>query len=158
MFILEEHQVTYCQIQIKGEDKSIKGITYGNLYFRHTESYSQQQEDQVFEDARKLLAQRKLCVILQHADHYSLWELIPEETAVVLSQADEQRSQLSSEFLNDCQRELTRYIGPMAKWVCDEVLENLSEVTCENYIEALAAEIPDATQANQFRNDLYKKR
>ncbi len=157
MFILEENQVNDCQFRIKNDERIVKGITHGELFFIHKASYSQHQEAQVFEDARKLLEQETLCVILQHADHYSLWEWIAPESVILLSSSDEESSQLSSEFLDECQKELTRYIGPMAKWVCDEVLENSSQLTCESYIEALAAQIPDSTQAHQFRNDVNKK-
>ncbi|WP_219904160.1 serine/threonine-protein kinase [Stenomitos frigidus] len=61
---------------------------------------------------------------------------------------------LSAEFIELCQQELTQYIGPMAKYILEEILFNDPEVTSKELIEAVAAEIPNPEQATKFRQRL----
>lgn len=58
---------------------------------------------------------------------------------------------LSPTFLEHCQRELTRCVGPMASYILEDILAQQPQLTALALIELLAAEIPDQRQANQFR-------
>jgi serine/threonine-protein kinase len=66
-------------------------------------------------------------------------------------------AQLPPEFIAFCQKELARYIGPMASLVCEEVIGKSSfPLTLVGYVEALAAEIPDPDKANQFIREVKR--
>lgn len=58
---------------------------------------------------------------------------------------------LPPEFLDHCRRELIRCIGPMAGYIVEDILEQHPQADTFQLIELLAAEIPDARQASQFR-------
>ena len=62
--------------------------------------------------------------------------------------------QLTQSFADRCQRELTRCIGPMAKYVVEDTLEQTPQLSVHQLIETLAAEIPNAKQAAEFRQRL----
>ncbi len=63
-------------------------------------------------------------------------------------------SQLAQHFANQCQQELTRCIGPMAKYIVEDALEQNPHLSGYQLIEMLAIEIPNAKQAAEFRHRL----
>ncbi|MEL6319793.1 MAG: serine/threonine-protein kinase [Cyanobacteria bacterium J06626_14] len=58
---------------------------------------------------------------------------------------------LSSTFITRCRHELARCIGPMAQFVVDDALEVSDGLTESQFIEAIAAEIPNPQMADTFR-------
>jgi serine/threonine protein kinase len=60
-------------------------------------------------------------------------------------------SELSPELLQHCQQEMTRRIGPIASFVLENVLVQNPHATPTQLIEALALEIPDLVQAEEFK-------
>ena len=66
----------------------------------------------------------------------------------------EQGSQSTSEFIEFCQQELTHSIGPMAKYILEEILLSAPDLSSKELIEAVAAEIPNPQQAAKFRQRL----
>jgi serine/threonine-protein kinase len=61
---------------------------------------------------------------------------------------------LSSAFIDQCRHELALCIGPMAQFIIDDALELASSSTQSQFIEAIAAEIPDPQMANTFRQKM----
>lgn len=55
------------------------------------------------------------------------------------------------ELINKCQAELTLHIGPIAKLVVEQTLDDINCHRSQNFIEALASQIPDMNAASQFR-------
>jgi serine/threonine protein kinase len=62
--------------------------------------------------------------------------------------------QLTQSFTDRCQQELTRCIGPMAKYIVEDTLEENPHISVQQLIEALAVRIPNAKQAAEFRQRL----
>ncbi|WP_219904162.1 serine/threonine protein kinase [Stenomitos frigidus] len=63
-------------------------------------------------------------------------------------------SQPTPTFASQCQQELTRCIGPMAKYIVEDTLEQNPHLSVYQLIETLAAEIPNTKQAAEFRQRL----
>ena len=63
-------------------------------------------------------------------------------------------SKFDPEFIELCQQELTQCIGPMAKYILEEILFNTPDLSSKELIEAVAAEIPNPQQAAKFRQRL----
>lgn len=61
---------------------------------------------------------------------------------------------LTAEFIELCQQELTHCIGPMAKYILEEILFNTPELSAEALIAAVVAEIPNQQQADKFQQRL----
>ncbi len=57
-------------------------------------------------------------------------------------------------FLKRCQQELARCIGPMASYILDETLAKHPEISLQQLVETLAAEIPNPQKAVEFRKHL----
>ncbi len=57
-------------------------------------------------------------------------------------------------FLDVCQRELTRFIGPMAGLIIKNVLVQNPQISSQQLLEALSAKIPGSQQAQAFRNSV----
>jgi len=62
------------------------------------------------------------------------------------------QSTISTALIEQCQRELTTYIGPIAQFLVQEALENA--VSSETFIAALVERIPDAQYAIEFQRKL----
>ncbi|MEO0456965.1 MAG: protein kinase [Cyanobacteria bacterium P01_A01_bin.114] len=61
---------------------------------------------------------------------------------------------LSPDFLHRCRQALTRCIGPMADLILDETVEDYPHLTPTALVQQLAAEIPNAKQAQAFRQEM----
>ncbi|MEB3209909.1 MAG: protein kinase [Leptolyngbyaceae bacterium] len=61
---------------------------------------------------------------------------------------------LSPAFIDRCRHELALCIGPMAQFIVDDVLELSSGSSESQFIEAIAAEIPNPKMAETFRQRL----
>ncbi|MEM9908094.1 MAG: serine/threonine-protein kinase, partial [Cyanobacteria bacterium P01_D01_bin.44] len=61
---------------------------------------------------------------------------------------------LSPEFLQRAQQALIRCIGPMADLIIEETLDAYPHLTPTALVQQLAAEIPDAKQAQTFRQEM----
>lgn len=66
----------------------------------------------------------------------------------------EPTSRFAAEFIELCQQELTQCIGPMAKYIIEEILFDFPDLSSQELVEAVAAEIPNRQQAAEFRQRL----
>jgi serine/threonine protein kinase/class 3 adenylate cyclase len=57
---------------------------------------------------------------------------------------------LSPEFLSRCRQNLTRCIGPMASYLVEDILDDFPNLSTQELVTRLAAEIPDAQKASDF--------
>ncbi|HEY9672758.1 MAG TPA: serine/threonine-protein kinase [Waterburya sp.] len=64
------------------------------------------------------------------------------------------RSKINPAFVDYCQQELARCIGPMASCILDETLTKYPDLSEEQLVEALATEIPHPQKAQQFKNSV----
>ncbi len=53
-------------------------------------------------------------------------------------------------FIEQCRHELTRYVGPMASVLLEDVLEQNPNANPEEFVNSLASHIPDPQQASTF--------
>ena len=58
---------------------------------------------------------------------------------------------LNPAFLDRCRQELARRMGPMASYILEETLAEYPDISPVQLVLALAAEIPNPQQANEFR-------
>lgn len=78
----------------------------------------------------------------------------PPEMALPMAPLPAAPPALNPEFLQHCRQELIRCIGPMADYILEDLLVQAPSVSAGQLIERLAAEIPDAQQAIQFKAQL----
>ncbi|HHP7243514.1 MAG TPA: protein kinase domain-containing protein [Elainellaceae cyanobacterium] len=71
-----------------------------------------------------------------------------------VSSSVSQPAQLNPVFISRCQHELARSIGPMASFVVDDVLSRFPDATPQEFIRAIATEIPDSKQSQEFHHRL----
>ncbi len=80
---------------------------------------------------------------------------LPIEPVMVAPEPESQAGRpvpLKPEFLEHCRQELLRFVGPFGSFVFEEVLAQSREITPQQLVEALAAEIPHPQRAQEFRN------
>ncbi|NET37073.1 MAG: hypothetical protein F6K19_34455, partial [Cyanothece sp. SIO1E1] len=61
---------------------------------------------------------------------------------------------LSPRFIERCQQELTHYIGPVANCILADTLAQEPQLTPQQLVQLLAAEIPDLSSAQEFQRHL----
>lgn len=62
------------------------------------------------------------------------------------------------EFLEHCRRELTSFVGPVASVILEHTLDAHPNLTPNQLIETLVAEIPNDQRAEQFKQSIQKLR
>ncbi len=63
---------------------------------------------------------------------------------------------VDEEVIRNCEQELTRLIGPIAKFVVAAKRDLENQVSLTTFVEVLIAEIPDAQKAKEFRQKMLK--
>jgi serine/threonine protein kinase len=76
------------------------------------------------------------------------------EPAIVVPETPSPLIPINPEFLNHCQQELSRCIGPMANSLLEDTLNQFPHLTPEQLVETLAKEIPNLQRAQVFRNSI----
>lgn len=61
----------------------------------------------------------------------------------------------NAEFIKSCQRELTSFVGPIASVVLNKALTKYPDLTPNQLVETLVAEIPNEQRAKQFKERIY---
>jgi hypothetical protein len=76
----------------------------------------------------------------------------PDRLEVALKpQSESQNSAaVNPQFLEHCQQELARCIGPLAHCIIEDILAESPHLTPQQLVEALAAEIPDSRRSQDF--------
>jgi serine/threonine protein kinase len=64
-------------------------------------------------------------------------------------------SVINSQLIDKCHTELNTYIGPIAKLIIEQTLNNTKYRQPQEFIEALASQIPDINAANRFRQTFF---
>ncbi|MBE7382511.1 MAG: protein kinase [Leptolyngbya sp. SIO1E4] len=85
-------------------------------------------------------------------------DLSVEQTAPPLYDAPLQRGQPVMPdpiFLAQCQKELTRSVGPMASVLVEDVLEQHPDASPQELVALLAAQLSDGNQADDFTSRIY---
>jgi serine/threonine-protein kinase len=89
------------------------------------------------------------------ATHQKVGNRTPETTLKSgLHPQSEPSFQLTQAVADRCQQELTRCIGPMAKYIVEDALDQNPQLSVPQLIDLLAAEIPNPQQASEFRQRL----
>lgn len=94
---------------------------------------------------------------LQRAQVFKNSIKIPSTQPELQAQKEEvtaQPTQINPDFLEHCQKELSRCIGPMASFIIEDTLAQFPQMTLEQLVEALVAEIPNPQRAKDFRTRL----
>ncbi|MCC5642597.1 serine/threonine protein kinase [Nostoc sp. CHAB 5824] len=60
------------------------------------------------------------------------------------------------EFLEQCRRELTSFVGPVASIILEHTLDQQPNLTPKQLIENLVAEIPNQQRAQEFKERIHK--
>ena len=81
---------------------------------------------------------------------------LPQIVEESSSKTDKNDSSLEPEQIDFAQQQLANYVGPLSKFIVRDTLTGNPQITLEELIEKLAAEIPDSNQAKQFTKILVK--
>jgi hypothetical protein len=76
------------------------------------------------------------------------------EIAPQPQQTTEASTVFDPKFLERCQRELARYIGPVARFILEDTLAEHPRIVPHQLIELLSTEIPNPQNAKQFKENL----
>ncbi len=76
------------------------------------------------------------------------------ETVSGTSPEAETVSSLNRVFLERCQQELTYFIGPIASFILEDILDKYPQIAPQQLIEMLAVEITNPQEAQEFRQRL----
>ncbi|MBW4528831.1 MAG: caspase family protein [Phormidium tanganyikae FI6-MK23] len=72
------------------------------------------------------------------------------------TEADTSDRMVDNQMIKSCEQELTRLIGPIAKYIVTAKRDLENQVSLTTFVEILIAEIPDAQKAKEFRQKMLK--
>jgi eukaryotic-like serine/threonine-protein kinase len=69
----------------------------------------------------------------------------------------QQQMEIDAQFIERCQVELVNHVGPIGQFVITRMLKDGQHLQPQAFIEALASQIPDAADANIFRQVVLRQ-
>lgn len=81
-------------------------------------------------------------------------ENLPSRTVNLERHAKAALPKLSPMFIDHCWQEFAYCVGPIAKYILDKTLAECPDISPVELVEALAAEISNSQQAQEFRNSV----
>jgi hypothetical protein len=112
---------------------------------------------------QKELEAGRFCVLIEISSFFTLWKQKIEPNSVVESTSvetppeeisDITSDSLTNEFLNLCQQKLNRYIGPIAEYIIEDLLEENPELKADQLVRLISDEIPNSSQSKEFKEQL----
>ncbi|MGB3310198.1 MAG: protein kinase [Nodosilinea sp.] len=79
---------------------------------------------------------------------------VPDSAQFLASTLPISEERPSPDFINRCRQTLTRCIGPMASYLVDDTLADFPNLSPQELVIRLAAEIPNARKAEDFRQQM----
>ena len=73
------------------------------------------------------------------------------------SKTEKNNDSLNPKLIEFCQQKLANYIGPLSGFVIKDILRKNPQITLQQLIERLAAEIPDSRKAKKFQENLLRR-
>ena len=101
----------------------------------------------------------RLCVLVEHSSYVSVWKEnnemptdVREKKTQVLALETQQPIQieLNDESIARCKQELAEFIGPISSIVCDQILAENPNIKIQEFIKAIAKQVPDKDKADEF--------
>jgi serine/threonine-protein kinase len=89
---------------------------------------------------------------IKHSNQQSQKPRQNTETATPFQ--EEKPTNINPDFLEYCQRELTSFVGPFASVLIKKTLDQTPQMTPRELVEKLAAAIPHAQRAHDFKNNI----
>lgn len=162
---------------IKIEDLKARGVQkinsfellYQGKIFVKSLSLSKRLQDVAINIEQEEIAAGRSCLIIESDFEWIVWKQLPEQkesnTLSEITQAEIAKKEsppefaktsvlLTGEFITRCQEELTNYIGPIAAYILDDILDANPHLSPWELTELLMAEIPDLKKREQFKKSL----
>lgn len=116
-----------------------------------TVSFARVYRDKAVEVCRQEMEEGILCVVVEtRYGFYTVWrekvDTKTERSSPPLPQP------IDANFMDNCQRELAKYIGPISKFIIEEMIEENPGISKKELIEKLALQIPNESQRLEFKS------
>lgn len=82
---------------------------------------------------------------------------ILNELAISSSKKLDESPIIDDKFINECQRELAYAIGPIANYIVQKILQSHPQISLQEFVMQLAAEISDPQKALKFQQRMLKQ-
>jgi hypothetical protein len=92
---------------------------------------------------------QEVLAALEHSD-----TTIVSQAPVATAVSQSTKPAIKAVLVDQCERELVNYIGPVARFLIQEVLQNVA--SSQALITALAAKIPNSQHAIEFQRKLSR--
>jgi hypothetical protein len=124
-------------------------FTLNGKEFQIGPTFSLKMRDVAISFCEKEEREGKECLLIERSTAVTVWTQVkqPKRSSPKL---DKQA------FIERCNQELTKSIGPMASLIIDELLNGSELLTPSQLIDRIAAEIPNQKLAEEFKRKMKK--
>ncbi len=101
----------------------------------------------------------RICIAIENQSYLTIWKqkiddkLHREEKAnnVSSQKSVAKVKKIDREIISVCEKQLTKYIGPIGKFIIDDLVAENSNITAEDFIELISQDIPDMSKRKEFQ-------
>ena len=101
----------------------------------------------------------RICIAVESPNYLTIWKQKIDNQLQrqkkVNSEASKETSRkiqtVDTELISACQKQLAKYIGPIGKFIIDDLVGENADINAEDFVELVSQEIPDLSQRQEFR-------
>lgn len=102
----------------------------------------------------------RLCIAIENPNYFTIWKqkiddkLHPQTKKldnVSSTESEVKTKKLDKEIISVCEKQLSKYIGPISKFIIDDLITENHNLKAQDFIHLVSKEIPDSSQREEFR-------
>ncbi|MBL1211186.1 hypothetical protein [Geminocystis sp. GBBB08] len=101
----------------------------------------------------------RVCIAIESPNYLTIWKQKIDEKLHTQKKVETASSielptnyeTINAELISACQKELSKYIGPIGKFIVDDLVAENPQITSEDFVDLVSEEIPDFSQKKAFR-------
>ncbi|BAQ66006.1 hypothetical protein [Geminocystis sp. NIES-3709] len=101
----------------------------------------------------------RVCIAIENQSYLTIWKqkiddkLHPQKKvdSVSVKESSAKAKKIQREIISVCEKQLVKYIGPIGKFIVDDLVAENSDILAEDFIELVSQEIPDSSKRKEFR-------
>ena len=151
MLVLKYEELT----AIQNPEKKSSNVTIHGREFSLGPTFSLQMREVAIRFCNQEEKEGNHCLLVEGNTAITVWK----EVKIVESEASSQSPQFNKQkFIEHCEQELTKRIGPMAHIIIAELISSPENLSPSQFVKKIVAEIPDPKLAEEFKDSVFKKK
>ncbi|BAQ60991.1 hypothetical protein GM3708_1397 [Geminocystis sp. NIES-3708] len=99
----------------------------------------------------------RVCIVVENESHFTIWkqkidnQLKKKITSDSPSESKIEVKPLDAQLISVCEKQLGQYVGPISKFIVDDLVAENPHITSKKLVNLVSEEIPDESHREEFK-------